>query len=119
MARLDVNGNQLVLQLTIGEKIGAMHGDIRVPTSSVRQVRAVAQGRSEIRGIRAPGTGIPGVVFLGTLRGSFGKDFGILYGNRPAVVVELDGEEFQRLLVSDADAPATAQRISEAVQRAQ
>jgi hypothetical protein len=36
-----------------------MHGDIRVPLSAVTSVRAVDDPWPELRGIRAPGTGLP------------------------------------------------------------
>lgn len=56
-----------------------------------------------VRGIRAPGTGWPGLIMLDTTRGRFGKDFAAVYRQRPAVLVELDGQKFQHLLVCTAD----------------
>ena len=43
--------------------------------------------------MRAPGTGWPGVIAVGTRRGSFGKDFAAVHGKGPAVVVELAGTD--------------------------
>jgi hypothetical protein len=40
------------------------------------------------------------VISLGTRRGGGIRDFAAVYGNRPAVVVELEGAEFDRLVVS-------------------
>jgi hypothetical protein len=60
----------------------------------------------ELRGMRAPGTGVPGQVALGTWRHRRGKDFVALYRGRPAVIVRLRGAPFQRLLVADDDADA-------------
>jgi hypothetical protein len=112
MAKLDIDGNELVLRLSSTEKLGAMHGDVRVPLTSIRGVRVVQDPWTERRGIRAPGTGWPGRVALGTWRGSFGRDFRAVFRHGPAVVVELEGAEFQRLVVSDDDAEATAARLS-------
>ena len=61
--------------------------------------------------MRAPGTGLPGVLALGTWRGNGGKDFAALYRGGPAVVVELEGAPFRRLLVSAHDAPAVAELL--------
>jgi hypothetical protein len=108
MARLAVEGDELVLQLTWLEKLAGFRGDIRVPASSVREVRATDDPWSELRGIRAPGTGVPGMVAIGTRRGSGHKDFAVVHGKAAAVVVELEGADFDRLVVTAGDAAAAA-----------
>ena len=97
------------------EKAESVHGDIRVPLSAVRAVRSVDDPWPELRGIRAPGTGIPNVIAVGTRRGSFGKDFAAVHGEGPAVVVELDGTDFARLVVTSDDAAARARGIRQAL----
>ena len=91
MATLIVEGSDLVVKMSEIEKFEAVHSDVRVPLTAVRVVRSVDDAWPELRGIRAPGTGIPGVIAVGTRRGSFGKDFAVVHGTGPAVVVELDG----------------------------
>jgi hypothetical protein len=115
VADLDVDGSDLVLRLRGLEKAEGVHGDIRVPLSAVRAVRAVDDPWPELRGIRAPGTGIPGKVAVGTRRGGFGKDFAAVHGKGPAVVVELDGADFSRLVVTSDDAAARARAIEQAL----
>ncbi|MGH3780655.1 MAG: hypothetical protein ACRDRO_08515 [Pseudonocardiaceae bacterium] len=73
----------LVLRLTPWEKVGALHGDLRVPLRAVRMVSVVAEPWNALRGIRAPGTGWPGWIMLGTTWGKFGKDFAAVYRRRP------------------------------------
>jgi hypothetical protein len=68
----------------------------------------------ELRGFRAPGTGLPDVIAVGTGRGSFGKDFAAVHGTGPAVVVELAGAEFHRLVVTSDDAASVAAAIRDA-----
>ena len=92
------------------EKVGALRGDVRVPLSAVRVVRVADDPRPELRGMRAPGTGIPGVIALGSRRGE-GHDFGAVYHNRPAVVVELEGTSYDRLVVSIDDPEHVAATI--------
>lgn len=99
MAELVVESGHLTVRLTPLEKIGALHGDVRVPFYAVRSISVIQDPWSELRGIRAPGTGFPGAIMLGTCRGKFGKDFNAVYGKRAAVLVELLGHEFQRLLI--------------------
>lgn len=111
MARLSVDGDELVLDLSGLEKVEGFHGDIRVPLASVRQVRFVDDPWPELRGIRAPGTGVPGVVAVGTRRGSGIKDFAAVHGQGPAIVVELDGADFDRLVVTEDDAESVAAEL--------
>jgi hypothetical protein len=92
-----------------------MHGEIRVPLSAVAAVRSVDDPWPELRGIRAPGTGLPNVIAVGTRRGGFGKDFAAVHGKGPAVVVELEGAEYGRLVVTAEDAAARAATIREAL----
>lgn len=75
MAHVHVEGETVIVRLSPWERLGAMHGDIRVPREAVTGARVAIDPWTELRGIRAPGTGIPGVVALGTRRGRFGKDF--------------------------------------------
>ena len=93
------------------ERLGALHVDIEVPRSSMTAVEVVPDGIKALRGMRAPGTGIPGYLMLGTTRGSFGRDFCAVKGHGPALVVSLRDQAFSRLLVSTSDATALAQQL--------
>ena len=114
MADLDVEGDELVVHLRAIEKAEGAHGDIRVPLSAVTAVRSVDDPWPELRGIRAPGTGLPNVIAVGTRRGNFGKDFAAVHGKGPAVVVELEGAAYSRLVVTADDATARANSIAQA-----
>jgi hypothetical protein len=107
VAELVGERDRLVLRLTAAEHLEGMHRDIAVPRSSVRSIRVTEDVWSELRGIRAPGTGLPGVIAVGTRRGSFGKDFAAVHGSGRGVVVELVGQEFDRLVVTVADPEGT------------
>jgi hypothetical protein len=108
MAEIRVDNGAVEVHLSALEKAGALHGTVRVPLGSVKAVRVVEDAWPELRGIRAPGTGLPGEIMLGTCRGSFGKDFCAVYRHRPAVILDLQGEEYQRLIVTQDDPQAAA-----------
>lgn len=110
MARLVVEGSDLVVRLSPLESLGALHRPVRVSLNSVVAVERSEALWSRLRGIRAPGTGFPGVIALGTWRYSGGKDFAAVYRGR-GVVVELSGAPWQRLLVSESEPSRVAQRI--------
>jgi hypothetical protein len=111
MASLIVDGSDLVVKMSDFEKVEGVHSDVHIPLAAVRAVRAVDDAWPELRGIRAPGTGIPGVVAVGTRRGSFGKDFAVVHRRGPAVVVDLEGANYSRLLVTTPDAESVAAEI--------
>jgi hypothetical protein len=112
MADLVVSGTIVNLTMTRLEHLEGFRGDLDAPLSAVTAVRTVEDPWAELRGVRAPGTGVPGVVAVGTRRGSFGKDFAAVHGKGPAVVVELEGQEFERWILTVDDPDAVAARIT-------
>lgn len=112
MTEVVLDGEDLVVKLSRHEKLLCMHKDVRVPLSAVTSARVVSDGWSQVRGIRAPGTGIPGMVMMGTLRGDFGKDFAVIRGHRPALVVDLHGQEFTRLTLCVGNPEASRKLVS-------
>jgi hypothetical protein len=112
MADLVVDGSSLTLAMSRVEHLEGFRGDLGAPLASVTSVRAVDDPWAELRGLRAPGTGLPGVIAVGTRRGSFGKDFAAVHGKGPAVVVEFTGQEFQRWILTVDDPAAVVARVS-------
>ena len=112
MATLARLGDEVVVQLNDLEKAGAFRGDVHVLASAVRLVRVSTNPFRDLRGLRSPGTGIPGVIALGIWRYKGGKDFAAVYRGGPAVVVELEGAEFKRLIVSAHDAVVVAELLT-------
>lgn len=109
MAELTVDGTDLVLHMRTVEKAEGFHRDIRLPLGAVTAVQVVdSVWNGALRGWRAPGTGVPNVIAVGTRRGGFGKDFAAVHGTGPAVVVDLEGVDFARLIVTADDAAAMA-----------
>ena len=98
MARVIREGNELVLQLSFWEKMGALHSNPRTSIDAIEKIEFVDQlwGSSTLRGVRAPGTAIPYVVLLGTLRGLKFKDFVAMRGRGEGVVITLKSSPFAR-----------------------
>jgi hypothetical protein len=112
MAWLDVVEDSLLIHLTLLERLGGhTRGDGRVPLAQIREVRVAQDPWSELRGRREPGIQIGRSRATGTWKFKLGKDFVALRGREPAVVVELYGAEFSRLLISVYDAEATVAEI--------
>ena len=115
MAQLVIDGDDLVVELSTLEKLGALHGDVSVPLRAVRNVRASVTPYREVRGIRAPGTGWPRRIAIGTWRYRGGKDFACIVGKQPAVVVELEDAAYGRLVVGSPTPDDDARRIAAAL----
>lgn len=116
MADIQVAHNSLLVRLSPLEKIAALHRDIRVPLTSVYRVSVEPNPYRALRGVRAPGTGIPGVLVLGTLRFRGGKDFVAIYGRRPVVRIDFRANSaIDRLLVTTHNPEDIADMIYAAV----
>jgi hypothetical protein len=117
MAELMVDDDDLVVQLTVGEKIWGFHGDVRVRLSSVVSVAPDPKPWLSLRGWRMAGVSLAGRVALGTRRHGDGYDFCVLHRVRPAVRVDLARERFSRLVISvpeSGDPEVEAARIAAA-----
>jgi hypothetical protein len=98
MAKLIREGNELVLALSFWEKLGALHSSPRTTIASVEKFEFPEElwSSKTLRGVRAPGTGIPYVVLLGTMRGRRYRDFVAIKGREKGVILTLNSEPFAR-----------------------
>lgn len=103
MAKVIERDNQLILQLSWCEKIGGLHKDLVVSKNNLikKTVHKNTWSKEVLRGVRAPGTGIPYVILLGTMRFKGGKDFTAIYKRRPATVYEFKDSTFKRWIVTE------------------
>jgi hypothetical protein len=115
VARLELNGSTLRVRLSPLERLGAVIGeDPRVELAAVRSARATTDPWAELRGIRAPGTGVPGLIALGSRRSRAGRDFAAVYRRGPGVVVDCEGAPWARIVVSSGEAEAVAAEVARA-----
>ena len=104
MATIELTEDTLTVKLTAFERVEALHASVSVPRSSVVAARGIEDVMDEVHGLRAPGTGVPGVVMIGTLRDHGVTTFAECHGHRPGVLIELKSQDFDRLLISLDDA---------------
>jgi hypothetical protein len=98
MATVVKVGDELILELSFWEKMGALHSSPRTSIDSVEKVEFFDElwGSSTLRGVRAPGTALPYVVLLGTLRGLGYRDFVAMKGRGEGAVLSLKSGPFAR-----------------------
>jgi hypothetical protein len=105
MAEIRIENGEVIVHLSLLEKAGALHSDVHFPRSAVIAVRVVENPFAEIEGIRFPGTGVPGLIALGTWRRKEARDFVCIYRGQPGVVVEIDSRAaaYKRVILSSRD----------------
>lgn len=116
MATLKIENKNLVVKLSRWERLGAMHRDVVLPLSTIDHVAVSEEPWAELQGVRAPGTGIPGVIMLGTLRHDRQRSFCAVYRKQPAIVVTTSDASFSKLVISDRNAAATAAELNSQLQ---
>jgi hypothetical protein len=110
--RIEIGEGNLRVHLRPLERLAAFHGDILVPLASVTNVEVLSN--PPLRGVRAPGTWVPGLLSYGTYRHRGGKDFVAMRRGVPVLRVSLSGQVFTALVIGTPDAEALAARLREA-----
>src|SRR6266699_4280613 len=112
MAVLRIEGGELALHLSAAEKIGAVHGDLRVPLAAVSRVEVLENAHEPAdRGIKL-GTRIPGMIEVGTVRGGGRNIFAAVLPDTPrGVRIVLDGSFYHEWIVGCADPESVAEQI--------
>lgn len=106
---LKVDGERIRYDLSWIENLGALGRDPVASLTNLTQVtRREHPWTSEVLcGVRAPGTGFPFLIMLGTMRRLRGKDFCVIYRRNPVLVLEFKNEKFERWII-----PASAENIA-------
>lgn len=106
MAGLERDGDDLVIVLTALEKAEAVHGDVRVPWSSVTGIDVVEDVVHAVPGWKVIGSAWPGRFAIGTFDGGSDKvkTFAVVHhDNLRGVRVRLQGAHYDEVVVSCAD----------------
>jgi hypothetical protein len=106
-----IDETNVTVELSTAEKLESLHGDLTLPRSAVQTARAVPDGMAEVHGLRAPGTGLPGVLLAGTFHDHGTSTFAVCHRRSPAVVLELTGEPYDRLVITLDDPQAAVARL--------
>ena len=100
MAQLLVDGTDLVVHLTVREKIAGFHGDIRVPLLTIRSTSVPEYPWVSLRGWRMAGFALAGKIAVGTRRHGSGYDFTCVHNQERAVQIDVSSGRFSRLVIS-------------------
>lgn len=114
MATIAIDNDQLIIEQTAVDTVLSLRSTLRFQISSVRGVTVDPSVGSEPKGIRAPGTHVPGFVVAGTFRHEGRKTFWNIRRGTNALVITLDHEDFDQLIVEVDDPFAAMELINKA-----
>jgi hypothetical protein len=117
MARVNIDGDTLVVEIEGLDKLWALKSRLEIPLENVRGATIDPGIVREPKGLRAPGTHLPGVVVAGTFHIHGQRVFWDVRDPAKAVVIELADERYARLIVQVDDPRATVDLIEHATQR--
>jgi hypothetical protein len=116
MAKVTIKNDRLQVSIGAFEAVQALQGTFSVPLTSVL---GATEDPNFIRvgslGVRAPGTGLPGVVARGTFRKSGDRTLSLWSRNQEVVVIQLSDHKWDRLVVGCEDAKSLVKLINRAL----
>ena len=113
MAHVKLLGDTVTLKLSSREVFFGFHRSPVAQLSHVASVEAFPNlwKFSHLRGLRAPGVGIPWIIALGTWRRIRSKDFCAVYKRTPGYVIRFNSGEFAAWVFTAPDIPAGLQKF--------
>ena len=115
MARVSITGDDLIVDVEGLDKLWALKSRLTVPLGNVRGATADPGIVREPKGLRAPGTHVPGVVVAGSFYADGERVFWDVHNADKAIVVELGDERYARLVIEVDDPRGTVDMIEKAV----
>lgn len=94
----------LAVRLAPLDRLLALRGDVVVPAHQIASIAAIADGLAAVRGLRAPGLGVPGSRKIGTWRRRGDVTVAVVRGRGPALEITTTGGAVNRIIVSAPDA---------------
>ena len=117
MARVRIDAGTLIVEMEGLNRLWALKSRLRIPMSHVRGATADPGVVRERRGVRTAGAYFPGIITAGTFRHEGERVFWDVRDPSGAVVIELDGDRYARLILQVADPRATVELVEGAVSR--
>ena len=115
MARVEVAGDQLTVQIEGLDRLWTFKSRLEVPLAHVTGVEADPEVVRGWKGWRGPGAHVPGVIVAGTFHHQGDRVFWDVHDGAKAVVIHLADERYARLVIGVDDPAATVATIRHAL----
>ena len=115
MVGVDEEGKLIVKPIGMA-RLWAWSRGVDVPLTSIRDI-GVSKVRDVPRGLRVPGTYLPRILTAGTFRKRGEKSYWLVARGREVLVIELEGEHYDRLVLDVQDPHMAAAALKAEVAR--
>jgi hypothetical protein len=116
VVNITTENDKIVLELQGWDKLWALKTRLEIPHANVRSVRADPTiARGWWKGIRAPGTHLPGVIIAGTFYQDGKRIFWDVKEPEKTIVMDLMDDRYDQLIVEVADPPEVVRTIQDAI----
>ena len=117
MAQVHIDGDQLIVEIEGLDKLWALRSRLEIPLVHVRGATA-DPGMAALTGWKVGGARVPGVITAGTFHVDGERVFWDVHDAARAVVIELTGDPYTRLVIEVDDPAATVAQVEKALSRA-
>ena len=116
MTKVELTRDALVVHVQGMDRLWALKSRLEIPLAHVVGAEVDPEiAREWHKGIRAPGTHVPGVITAGTFYQEGERVFWDVHDPEKTVVIHLKDERYARLVIEVDDPPATAAAIQRAL----
>lgn len=116
MVEITISGGQVRLEVKGLDKLWAFKGSLEIPVAHIRGAHAdTSIARGWYKGIKAPGTSLPGVIRAGTFYQDKKRVFWDVHDPEKTIVIDLHDERYDQLIVEVADPAATLSQLNAAL----
>ena len=111
MVTIRVAGDTVIFEVQGLDKLWAMKSSLEIPVENIRGVRADASiAKGWWKGLRLPGTHIPGVIIAGTFYQDGKRIFWDVKSPEKTIVIDLADDRYDQLIV-EVESPEEAVRM--------
>jgi hypothetical protein len=110
---VSTSDDKLIVEIKGWDQVWALKRRLVISLDHVTGIRTGAQ--EIIRGIRIPGTYVPGIVAAGTFYDAGEKVFWAVHDSERTIAIDLQGEDYSMLVLEVADPDATIRDIERAL----
>lgn len=112
MVEIHANGDEIEVEVQGLHRLWALRRRIAFPRGAVRSVKPLpADALRGRKGLRVPGTHVPGVIVAGTYYKDGERHFWDVRHADHAIEIELEGQRYRRLFVEVADPEAATKAL--------
>lgn len=118
MTSVSIAEGKLTIEVQGWDKLWSLKSRLEIPLEHVVDVRPADDDdsfRLFVRGIRAPGTYVPGVITAGTFLQEGSCVFWDVHDPAKAIAVDLRDERYSKLIIEVADPTATIDSLQHAL----